>query len=258
MAVIRFDNVCKHYGDTLVLENICLTIADNEFLAVVGPSGAGKTTLLRLLLSQETASSGQILIDAEPIAPEPMPDRGIVFQRYSVFPHRTVLDNVMTGPEWQAAPLLGRLFGRARAELRDRARTMLDRVGLGGHAGLYPAQLSGGQQQRLAIAQALMTNPKVLLLDEPFGALDPGTRRAMHQLVLELWDEHAMTVVMVTHDLSEAFHLGTRVIAVEKRRQDPHAPHRYGSVITSDFDAKPRLARQLRRAEQTAAGAAGP
>lgn len=247
MAVIRFDNVSKSYGDTVVLENISLTIEDNEFLAVVGPSGAGKTTLLRMLLSQETPTSGQILIDDAPIAPEPMPDRGVVFQRYSVLPHRTVIGNVMTGPEWLAAPLTGRLFGAARAALKSRAQDMLDRVGLGGHSDLYPAQLSGGQQQRLAIAQALMMNPKVLLLDEPFGALDPGTRRAMHQLVLGLWTEHKMTVVMITHDLSEAFHLGTRVIAVEKRRHDPHAPHRYGSVITTDFDAKPRLARQIAR-----------
>ncbi|MCA0997210.1 ABC transporter ATP-binding protein [Alloyangia pacifica] len=252
MAIITFDNVSKSYGETVVLENINLFIDDNEFLAVVGPSGAGKSTLLRMLLSQEAPSGGQILIDGEPIAPEPMPDRGIVFQRYSVFPHRTVIGNVMTGPEWQAAPLMGRLFGSARADLRDRAQAMLDRVGLGGHAALYPAQLSGGQQQRLAIAQALMTKPKVLLLDEPFGALDPGTRKAMHQLVLELWEEHQMTVVMVTHDLSEAFHLGTRVIAVDKRRHDPHAPHRYGSIITSDFEAKPRLARSLRRAERAA------
>ncbi|WP_353476460.1 ABC transporter ATP-binding protein (plasmid) [Salipiger sp. H15] len=252
MAVITFENVSKSYGETVVLENIDLTIDDNEFLAVVGPSGAGKTTLLRLLLSQELPSSGRIAIDGVPIATEPMPDRGIVFQRYSVLPHRTVIGNVMTGPEWQAAPLLGRLFGSARAELRERAQAMLDRVGLGGHAALYPAQLSGGQQQRLAIAQALMTRPKVLLLDEPFGALDPGTRRAMHALVLELWEEHQMTVVMVTHDLSEAFHLGTRVIAVDKRRHDPHAPHRFGSIVTSDFDAKPRLARTLRREESAA------
>ncbi|MBU2960160.1 ABC transporter ATP-binding protein [Citreicella sp. C3M06] len=248
MALIEFENVSKHYGDTIVLENLSLTIEDNEFLAVVGPSGAGKTTLLRMLLSQEAPSSGRILIDGAPIAPEPMPDRGVVFQRYSVLPHRTVIGNVMTGPEWQAAPFTGRLFGKARQLLKARAQDMLDRVGLGGHAALYPAQLSGGQQQRLAIAQALMMNPKVLLLDEPFGALDPGTRRAMHKLVLELWSEHQMTVVMITHDLSEAFHLGTRVIAVDKRRHDPHAPHRYGSIITSDFDAKPRLARQLARA----------
>ncbi|WP_428925764.1 ABC transporter ATP-binding protein [Marinibacterium sp. SX1] len=252
MAVIRFDKVSKSYGQTVVLENIDLTIDDNEFLAVVGPSGAGKTTLLRMLLSQEKPSRGRILIDDVPIADEPMPDRGIVFQRYSVFPHRTVLRNVMMGPEWLAAPLTGRLFGMQRAELRDRAQAMLDRVGLGGHAGLYPAQLSGGQQQRLAIAQALMTRPKVLLLDEPFGALDPGTRRAMHTLVLELWREHRMTVVMVTHDLSEAFHLGTRVIAVDKSRHDPHAPHRFGSVVTSDFEAKLRLVRRLHDEAQAA------
>lgn len=245
MTKIHFDHVWKSYGETIVLQNIDLTIEDGEFLSVVGPSGAGKTTLLRLLLGQEAPTKGQILIDGDPIAPEPTPDRGVVFQRYSVLPHRTVLENVIAGPQWLASPWLGRLFGRARADLLDRGRAMLARVGLGDFAAKYPAQLSGGQQQRLAIAQALMTRPKVLLLDEPFGALDPATRKAMHALVRELWAETRMTIVMITHDMPEAFHLGTRVIAIDKTRNDPHAPHRFGSGIVSDFDAKPRLARRI-------------
>jgi NitT/TauT family transport system ATP-binding protein len=244
MTTIRFDHVWKTYGETIVLQDIDLMVEEHEFLAVVGPSGAGKTTLLRLLLSQESPTRGRILIGDKPIAPEPTPDRGVVFQRYSVFPHRTALGNVMTGPEWAAAPVLGRLFGQARRELCDRAMAMLHRVGLAGLENSYPPQLSGGQQQRLALAQALMMRPRVLLLDEPFGALDPGTRKAMHALVLDLWRETRMTVVMVTHDLSEAFHLGTRVIAIDKRRDDPLEPQRRGSGIITDHDAKPRLARR--------------
>lgn len=249
MTEIRFEHVWKSYGAHVVLEDIGFTLADHEFLAVVGPSGAGKTTLLRLLLSQEVPSRGRILIDGVPIAPEPGPDRGVVFQRYSVFPHRTVLGNLMMGPEWQGAPLAGRLFGPRRRALRDRATALLDRVGLGGAAARYPQELSGGMQQRLALAQALMTRPKVLLLDEPFGALDPGTRRDMHALVLELWDEHRMTVVMVTHDLPEAFRLGTRVMAIDRPRRDPHAPERYGARIVSDLETKLRIARWSRRFE---------
>jgi NitT/TauT family transport system ATP-binding protein len=247
---IHFDHVWKSYGETIVLQNIDLTVEDGEFLSVVGPSGAGKTTLLRMLLSQEAPTKGRILIDGEPIAPEPTPDRGVVFQRYSAFPHRSVLENVIIGPQWRASPILGRLFGRARADLVARGQAMLARVGLADFGAKYPAQLSGGQQQRLAIAQALMMRPKILLLDEPFGALDPATRKAMHVLVRELWEENRMTIVMITHDMAEAFLLGTRVIAIDKSRHDPHAPHRYGSVIVSDFDTKPRLARRMQAGER--------
>ncbi|MDR6953026.1 NitT/TauT family transport system ATP-binding protein [Ancylobacter sp. 3268] len=249
MTQIIFDNVWKEYGAHIVLERINLTLDDHEFLAVIGPSGAGKTTFLRLLLSQEAPTRGRILIDGEPIAPEPTADRGVVFQRYSVFPHRTVLGNVMMGPQWAASPMLGRLFGARRRMVEERAMALLTRVGLAEHAEKYPAQLSGGMQQRLALAQALIMKPKVLLLDEPFGALDPGTRKQMHELVSELWEENAMTIVMVTHDLPEAFLLGTRVIAVERRRNDPQAPERFGATIVSDFEAKCAVARASRRFE---------
>ncbi|MDQ0471445.1 ABC transporter ATP-binding protein [Labrys wisconsinensis] len=260
MTEIRVENVWKEYGASVVLERVNLTLPDHEFLVVIGPSGVGKTTLLRLLLSQETPTRGRILIDGEPIAAEPTADRGVVFQRYSVFPHRTVLGNVMLGPQWAASPLLGRLFGRRRRDLRDRAMALLERIGLSAAAGHYPQQLSGGMQQRLAIAQALIMQPKVLLLDEPFGALDPGTRKSMHALVRELWEEHAMTIVMVTHDLSEAFSLGTRVIAIDRPRRDPQAPERFGATITSDFVAKCPIVRESRRFEaaRAAARAAAP
>ena len=249
MTTIRFENVWKEYDERVVLEQVNLSLADHEFLVIIGPSGVGKTTLLRMLLSQEQPSRGRILLDGEPIATEPTADRGVVFQRYSVFPHRTVLGNVMMGPQWAGAPLLGRFFGARRRALEERAMALLTRVGLGEHAHKYPAQLSGGMQQRLALAQALIMRPKVLLLDEPFGALDPGTRKSMHELVGELWEENRMTIVMVTHDLPEAFLLGTRVIAVDKRRNDPQAPERFGATIVSDFEAKCRSVRESRAFE---------
>lgn len=246
MTTITFENVWKEYDERVVLEQVNLSLDDHEFLVIIGPSGVGKTTLLRMLLSQERPTRGRILIDGEPIAAEPTADRGVVFQRYSVFPHRTVLGNVMMGPQWAGAPLLGRFFGARRKALEERAMALLVRVGLGEHADKYPAQLSGGMQQRLALAQALIMKPKVLLLDEPFGALDPGTRKSMHELVGELWEENRMTIVMVTHDLPEAFLLGTRVIAVDRRRNDPQAPERFGATIVSDFEAKCRSVRESR------------
>jgi NitT/TauT family transport system ATP-binding protein len=249
VTTIRIENVWKEYGETVVLERVNLALEDHEFLVIIGPSGVGKTTLLRMLLGQEMPSRGHIHIDDKPIAEEPTADRGVVFQRYSVFPHRTVLGNVMMGPQWAASPVLGRLFGARRRHLRGQAMALLERVGLAASADKYPAQLSGGMQQRLAIAQALIMRPKVLLLDEPFGALDPGTRRSMHELVRELWEENEMTIVMVTHDLPEAFLLGTRVIAIDRVRNDPQAPERFGATIASDFEAKCRIVRESRRFE---------
>ena len=147
-----------------------------------------------------------------PLKPETGCDRGVVFQRYSVFPHLTVLQNVLLGRELQHARWAGRLFGAAKRAATDEAMALLAEVGLAGHEGKYPAALSGGMQQRLALAQAVMRAPKILLLDEPFGALDPGIRAEIHVLMRRLWNETELTVVMVTHDLSEAFRLATRVI----------------------------------------------
>ncbi len=142
MTTIRIENVWKEYGDSVVLERINLSLEDHEFLVIIGPSGVGKTTLLRMLLGQEMPTRGHIFIDDQPIAQEPTADRGVVFQRYSVFPHRTVLGNVMMGPQWAASPLLGRLFGARRRALRERAMALLERVGLAASADKYPAQLS--------------------------------------------------------------------------------------------------------------------
>ncbi|MDF0732907.1 ABC transporter ATP-binding protein [Pseudomonas entomophila] len=243
MSFIEVRNVWQQYGEQMVLEGLNLTIAEGEFCTLVGTSGCGKSTFLRLLLGQERPSRGQILLNGQPLVAEPDPSRGVVFQRYSVFPHLSVLDNVALGLELPRAPLLGRLLGRHKREAREQAAELLAKVGLGHALKHYPAQLSGGMQQRLAIAQALVMQPKVLLLDEPFGALDPGIRKDMHALLIELWQQTRLTVFMVTHDLSEGFSLGTRLLVFDKTRLDPHAPQAYGSRVTYDLPLNAR--RQL-------------
>ncbi|MCX8475767.1 MAG: ATP-binding cassette domain-containing protein [Sphingomonas sp.] len=239
--LLVFDNVWLEYGEKIVLERVNLGIAERSFVSIVGPSGSGKSSFLRLALGQETPSRGHILLDGKILTPECGPDRGVVFQRYSVFPHLTALRNVMFGRECAKAPFTARLFGAARRRAAEEAEAMLIEVGLGDSLDLYPSQLSGGMQQRLAIAQALMARPRALLLDEPFGALDPGIRQDMHRLILRLWEEHGLTILMVTHDIVEAFKLGTRVLAFDKRRIDPHAPHRFGATAVYDLPLKNKL-----------------
>ena len=150
----------------------------------------------------------------------------MVFQHHTLLPWRSVLDNVAFGLKMQ---------GIGKAERHRQAAEMLRLVGLQDFAARWPSQLSGGMQQRLAIAQALIMKPRVLLLDEPFGALDPGIRKDMHALLLELWSETRPTVFMVTHDLSEGFSLGTRLLVFDKTRVDPHAPNAFGARITYDI-----------------------
>ena len=232
--LLSFRNVWVEYGDKVVLEQVKLDIEEGSFVSVIGPSGSGKSTFLRLVLGQEAPTRGTILQDGKPLLAECAPDRGVVFQRYSVFPHLTALHNVMFGLECEQSPLLGKLFGAVRRAAAARATEMLAAVGLGDNLHIYPAQMSGGMQQRLAIAQALIKQPRVLLLDEPFGALDPGIRLDMHELVTQLWREHKLTIIMVTHDIKEAFKLGTRVLAFDKRRIDPHAPNRFGATAVYD------------------------
>ncbi len=240
MSAISFRNVWVEYGDQIVLERLNLEIASGAFLSVVGPSGAGKSTLLRLILGQERPTRGTILLEGMPLPGEPGPDRGIVFQRYSVFPHLTVLGNVLLAFELASSKILARLTGAARRQAVAASEQLLEAVGLSAHRSKYPSALSGGMQQRLAIAQALARRPRVLLLDEPFGALDPGTRAQMHALIRPLWRELGTTIVMVTHDIKEAFGLGTRVIALDRPRRDPQAPDRYGATVTYDFDLDPK------------------
>lgn len=232
---IQAKNLWKQYGDNVVLERISTSVKAGEFVTLLGTSGCGKSTFLKMLLGMETASRGELLLEGKPIPAEPDQSRGIVFQQYSVFPHLNVLRNVMIACEFEQSPFLGKLFGKAKKNIEERAKHILDSVGLSQALEKYPHQLSGGMRQRLAIAQALIRQPRILLLDEPFGALDPGIRADMHQLILRLWKEHQLTVFMVTHDLREGFYLGTRLWVFDKLRHDPQAPHAYGAGITYDL-----------------------
>ncbi|MEI8633408.1 ATP-binding cassette domain-containing protein [Vibrio sp. PP-XX7] len=187
-----------------------------------GHPDAGKTTFLNLLLGTEQPSRGSILLDGEPLKGEPSVERGIVFQKYSVFPHLTALENVMIGQEFESggvSRLLGRAFGKRKTQVKAAAQAMLTQVGLGHAMHQYPHELSGGMRQRLSIAQSLIKQPRILLLDEPFGALDPGIRKDMHQLIKTLWETQQLTVFMITHDLSEGFHLGNRLWVFDHPRK---------------------------------------
>ncbi|MBU83190.1 ABC transporter ATP-binding protein [Alcanivorax sp.] len=235
MAIIEMKNLWKEYGDQVVLERLNATVREGEFVTVVGASGCGKTTFLKMLLGTEAPSRGELLLDGKPLPSEPDESRGIVFQRYSVLNHLTVLENVMLGGELQASRWLGISMGKKRKQLRQAALQMLESVGLDHAADKYPHELSGGMQQRLALAQALIKRPRILLLDEPFGALDPGIRADMHKLVLSLWKEQNLTVFMITHDITEGFYLGTRLWVFDKPRLDPQAPNAYGAKVTYDL-----------------------
>ena len=211
-VLLHIENLYKRYGDKLVLENIDLAVREGEFCAVVGPSGCGKSTLFRIIVGQEETSEGTVLIDGRPVG-IPSPERGIVYQRYSLYPHLSVVENVMLGRVLEAG-----IFERwrRRGEFRDEAMHYLERVRLAGHADKFPFELSGGMQQRVAIAQALLRKPRILMMDEPFGALDPDTREDMQLFMLELWEEQHMTVFFVTHDMTEAAFLGTRVLIMSQ------------------------------------------
>ena len=242
MPHVSIKGLWKTYGDTVVIESLNLEVGEHEFVTIVGSSGCGKTTFLRMLLGMEQPSRGRMLIDGRPIPREPGPDRGIVFQRYSLFPHLTVLGNLVLGIELRRSRLLGKLFGARRREAVARADRLLQAVGLAGARDRYPSQLSGGMQQRLSIAQSMICEPGILLLDEPFGALDPGITADMHKLILELWSQTAMTVFMITHDIKEGFGLGTRLLVFDKLRHDPQAPDAYGARITYDSPLRRRAA----------------
>lgn len=235
MSFITVNKLWKEYGDQVVLENLSLSVKQGEFCTLVGASGCGKSTFLKMLLGQETQTRGELLLEGEAFPGEPDRNRGIVFQRYSVFPHLTVRQNVLMGLELEQKPWLGKLFGSARKEALEKVDAMLESVGLSPSAHKWPHELSGGMQQRLAIAQSLIMRPRVLLLDEPFGALDPGIRGDMHDLLLKLWQETGTTIFMVTHDLKEGFYLGTRLLVFDKVRNDPHDPQAFGATITYDL-----------------------
>lgn len=244
-TLLSLRGIWVEYGDKIVLERVNLDIQAGSFVSIVGPSGAGKSSLLRVVLGQEVPTRGSLLLDGVPLMPECGPDRGVVFQRYSVFPHLSALRNTLFGLECAQAPFTARLFGARRRAAILEAEEILTAVGLGDSLHLFPAQMSGGMQQRLAIAQALIKRPRILLLDEPFGALDPGIRADMHDLVTRLWRDYSLTVIMVTHDIREAFSLGTRVLTLDKRRHDPHAPHRFGATVVYDLPLDKRVAASI-------------
>jgi NitT/TauT family transport system ATP-binding protein len=220
--VVKLEDVYQRYQRdgklTTILNDIDLKVRPKEFVTVVGPSGCGKSTLLRLIVGWERAKSGAVLID-DNAAGLPNRDRGIVFQKYSLFPHLTVLENVIFGLELEQIRFLEKYlwypgYLHRRKAWVNEATTFLERMRLSEHANKYPHELSGGMQQRVAIAQALIMKPKIILMDEPFGALDPGTREEMQVFLLELWEQHQMTIFFVTHDLEEALFLGTRIIVL--------------------------------------------
>jgi NitT/TauT family transport system ATP-binding protein len=235
VSFVEVTDVAVTYDGCPILQRVNLEVSEGAFVTIVGASGCGKSTFLRLLLSQEEPTAGVIRIAGKHLPTRPTPDRGIVFQRYSVFPHLTVTENLILPLEIERSHVFGRVFGSARRELRGEVEEILQRIGLAQARNRYPSQLSGGMQQRLAIAQALLKKPKLLLLDEPFGALDPGIRRDMHELILTLWRETGMTIFMVTHDIAEAFKLGTRLIVFDKIRHDPENPNAFGATITYDL-----------------------
>lgn len=189
------------------VQDVSLSIAPGEFICVLGPSGCGKSTLLGALAGHWTPSRGAIHVDGAPVA-GPHPDRGLVFQQHTLFPWKKVLDNVAFGLKMQ---------GVGRRERRERARELLGLVGLAGFEDRYPIQLSGGMQQRVEIARVLINHPRVMLMDEPFGALDALTRRNLQDELLRLWAELKKTVIFVTHSIEEAIYLADRIVVMTYR-----------------------------------------
>jgi NitT/TauT family transport system ATP-binding protein len=208
--VVDFDRVTKRFRDVTVIRDVTFSVKDlpnkGEFIAILGPSGCGKSTVLRLIAGlrpHHPATEGSVLVGGKPVGP-PGSDRSMVFQDYTSFDNRSVEDNVAFGLECRGVPA---------AERRDRAREWIAKVGLdvSRDARKYPSELSGGMRQRVAIARTLILSPRIILMDEPFGALDPTTRLHMQALLVDLWKEAQATVFFVTHSIEEAVYLGDRV-----------------------------------------------
>jgi NitT/TauT family transport system ATP-binding protein len=209
-ARVRVDNVSKQYsgqdGPVQALEDVSFGVEDGEFVCIVGPSGCGKTTLFRIIAGLESATSGEVYLSGERVE-EPTPNMGVVFQEYHLFPWRTVRGNVAFGLEKQGTP---------KAERRERVDHLIDLVGLEGFSESYPKELSGGMKQRVAIARALAADPELLLMDEPFGAVDAQTREMLQNELLDIWRETEKTVLFVTHDVEEAVKLADRIVVMAK------------------------------------------
>ena len=235
-AQITIEGVSHRYRPpvgrpVLALEDVSLEVGIREFVALLGPSGCGKSTLLYLIGGFLPTESGRILIEGKPVA-APGPDRGIVFQHFALFPWKTVRGNVLYGLERMKLP---------REEREKRAQSFIDLVGLTGFEDSYPAQLSGGMRQRTALARTLAFDPKILLMDEPFGALDAQTRGLMQAELLSIWQRSRKTVLFVTHDVQEAVYLAERVAVMSARpgRIKAIVDTRFEKNDTNIFKAKP-------------------
>jgi ABC-type nitrate/sulfonate/bicarbonate transport system ATPase subunit len=197
----------SQHGDTLALQATDLEVAENDFITILGPSGCGKSTLLRIVAGLDRPTTGEVLLDGRRIE-GPGADRGMVFQSYTLFPWLTVRENVCFGLRERGLP---------KAQQQEIAQGFIEKVGLKGFEHHFPKQLSGGMQQRTALARALANNPRMLLMDEPFGALDHQTRELMQELLLGIWEAEKKTVLFVTHDIDEAVFMGSRVVVMSAR-----------------------------------------
>jgi NitT/TauT family transport system ATP-binding protein len=257
--IVRVQEVVVEYGQPgkppkRILNGVNLDIAPGEFISIVGQTGCGKSTLLRLVLAEEMPTQGQVLVEG---SPRKQPDRrcGYVPQKYSLFPDRTVLENITFGLEVTEIGIFGGLSAARRArrqEFQAEAIGYLRRMGLReSDAVKYPHQLSGGMQQRVAIAQALIMRPKILLMDEAFSALDPGTRAGMQRLIKDLWRETGTTILFVTHNPREAVILGSRVIALGRRGTDEDGANIVLDLSVPETNDEQKIASLIRRVEQT-------
>ncbi|HKD26519.1 MAG TPA: ABC transporter ATP-binding protein [Xanthobacteraceae bacterium] len=207
MVKLSLNGLNKRFGELEVLREINIAIDRGAFISLVGPSGCGKTTLLRIVAGLEQASSGAVLLDGRAVG-APGGDRGFVFQSDNLLPWRTVFDNAIIGPE---------LAGRTGAVEKDRVRNLLRLVGLEGFENYFPRQLSGGMRQRVNLSRALAIDPDILLMDEPFSALDAQTREIMQTELMRIWEEGRKTVLFVTHQIDEAVFLSDRVLVLARR-----------------------------------------
>jgi NitT/TauT family transport system ATP-binding protein len=239
---VRIDAVGKIFGEGddefLAIDRIDLSVASNEFVSIVGTSGCGKSTLLNMVGGLTEPTFGEVLIDGKPVT-GPGRDRGFVFQGYSLFEWMTVEKNILFALEKSRMP---------KSEKSELVRQFIHEVGLGGFENAFPRQLSGGMRQRVAIARALVYKPSLLLMDEPFGALDAQTRGMMQELLLKVWEDHKVTVLFITHDVEEAIFLADRVVVLASRpgrlkREltiDLERPRRFDVVTSPRFSAYKR------------------
>ena len=256
--ILAISRVSKTFpGGTVALEATDLAVQENDFITILGPSGCGKSTLLRMVAGLDTPTTGNIALDGKPVR-SPGADRGMVFQSYTLFPWLTVLQNVCFGLREKGLQL---------TEQHAIAHPFIAKVGLKGFEHHYPKQLSGGMQQRTALARALANDPRMLLMDEPFGALDHQTRELMQELLLSIWEDERKTVLFVTHDIDEAIFMANRVVVMSARpgriKCDlpvplPH-PRHYAMKTTPAFtELKARLTEEIRTEVQRAAGLSPP